>query len=187
MRTSFPLLLLLSWALVVSSNFVRCSAALEQRHVSRRAAQEQEDTFSAGVPTPAAQLGAQATFAVSSETELYEAVISSLAFESVTIMLPPNALTLTKPLEILPPTVLLGNSTSNNEPVSILRCGVDEISLLALEGSGLVLNGVRLEGCTRPGIHISHGSSANITIANSIFYNFSRRLVSFAPNPSAHS
>lgn len=189
MRTSFPLLLLLSWTLVVSSNFTIWPADLEQQHAARRAGQEQEDTFSAGVPAPAAQLGTQATITVSNETELYEAVISSLAYGSVAIILPPRTLTLTKPLEILTPTVLLGNSTFNNEPISILRCGVDGISLLALEGSALVLNGVRLEGCTRPGILISQGSNASITIVNSMFYNFSRMLVSFTPIPtaSAHS
>ncbi len=173
------------WILCLPVSTAEADGLYASATVKRRL---QQDVFPS--PMPADQLGLR-TFYISTETQLYEAVLASSAYSGITIVLPPLALTLDRPLQLLTPTAIHGNASFDNDPVSILRCGVEGMSLLALEGSSLVVRGVQLESCTRPGILIKSGSNATITVQNCRFLNFTRRLVgtllvSSSPSPSTH-
>ncbi|GLC43402.1 hypothetical protein PLESTM_001469600 [Pleodorina starrii] len=109
--------------------------------------------------------------------DLYDAVAKANPSDGVVLNLPPGTLVLASTLKIPMSATLQGApAKENGDAGTILSCGPGDHGLLHFSGSQLRLIGVQLQDCKGPGLLITSGAGARITIESCLFQNFSRVL-----------
>ncbi|GLC37881.1 hypothetical protein PLESTM_000659100 [Pleodorina starrii] len=118
------------------------------------------------------------TFDVEDTAMLYGYVemATANASDRVVLNLPLGYLVLNSTLKLPFSATLQGASASQNGPGTILSCGPGTPSLIEFSGSSLRLIGVQLQDCKGPGLLVTSGADASITMEDCLFRNFTREL-----------
>ncbi|GFR39712.1 hypothetical protein Agub_g192 [Astrephomene gubernaculifera] len=121
------------------------------------------------------------TYDVIDELDLINKAASAAldGYHRVVFLLPPTTLVLNTPLNLTIDVTIQGAASAGDGLVSVLRCGSASMAnLIEFSGSSILLSGVQLQDCVCPGLRIVSKTTANVTITDSVFHNFSRVLAS---------